>query len=101
MAKILVADDNSNVQKTVALALAELGVEVVSVNNGEAAVRKLAESRPTWSWPTFSCPCETGTKSANTSRRIRASRTCPWCCWWERLIRWMNAKRSASAPMEF
>lgn len=41
MAKILVADDNSNVQKTVALALAELGVEVVSVNNGEAAVRKL------------------------------------------------------------
>ncbi len=41
MAKILVADDNSNVQKTVALALAELGVEVASVNNGEAAVRKL------------------------------------------------------------
>jgi len=46
VAKILVADDNSNVQKTVALALAELGVEVVSVNNGEAAVRKLAEVSP-------------------------------------------------------
>lgn len=46
MAKILVADDNSNVQKTVALALAELGVEVVSVNNGEAAVRKLAAFSP-------------------------------------------------------
>ena len=59
MAKILVADDNSNVQKTVTLALADLGVEVVAVNNGEAAVRKLAEFRPTWSWPTFSCPCET------------------------------------------
>ncbi len=46
MAKILVADDNSNVQKTVALALAELGVEVVSVSNGEAAVRKLGEMTP-------------------------------------------------------
>jgi CheY-like chemotaxis protein len=46
VAKILVADDNSSVQKTVALALAELGVEVVSVNNGEAAVRKLADFSP-------------------------------------------------------
>lgn len=46
MAKILVADDNSNVQKTVALALADLGVEVVSVNNGEAAVRKLSGYMP-------------------------------------------------------
>ena len=46
MAKILVADDNSNVQKTMALALADLGVEVVSVNNGEAAVRKLADVSP-------------------------------------------------------
>jgi CheY-like chemotaxis protein len=46
VAKILVADDNSNVQKTMALALADLGVEVVSVNNGEAAVRKLADIAP-------------------------------------------------------
>jgi CheY-like chemotaxis protein len=46
VAKILVADDNSNVQKTVALALAELGVEVISVSNGEAAVRKLGELTP-------------------------------------------------------
>src|ERR1700686_739973 len=46
VAKILVADDNSNVQKTVTLALAELGVEVVSVNNGEAAVRKLSDFSP-------------------------------------------------------
>lgn len=46
MAKILVADDNSNVQKTVALALADLGVDVVAVNNGEAAVRKLADISP-------------------------------------------------------
>src|SRR6195256_1075546 len=46
VAKILVADDNSNVQKTMALALADLGVEVISVNNGEAAVRKLAEISP-------------------------------------------------------
>ena len=46
MARILVADDNSNVQKTVTLALAGLGMEVVSVNNGEAAVRKLASFAP-------------------------------------------------------
>lgn len=46
MAKILVADDNSNVQKTVALALADLGVEVIAVNNGEAAVRKIPDSFP-------------------------------------------------------
>ena len=46
MAKILVADDNSNVQKTVALALSELGVDVVSVNNGDAAVKKLADISP-------------------------------------------------------
>jgi CheY-like chemotaxis protein len=46
VAKILVADDNSNVQKTVILALAELGVEVVAVNNGDAAVRKLADVSP-------------------------------------------------------
>src|SRR3977135_3733470 len=46
VAKILVADDNSNVQKTMALALADLGVEVISVNNGEAAVLKLADVFP-------------------------------------------------------
>ncbi len=46
MAKILVADDNSNVQKTVALALADLGVEVVAVNNGDAAVKRLADVAP-------------------------------------------------------
>jgi CheY-like chemotaxis protein len=46
VAKILVADDNSNVQKTVTLALTDLGVEVVAVNNGEAAVRKLADISP-------------------------------------------------------
>jgi len=46
VAKILVADDNSNVQKTVALALADLGVDVISVNNGDAAVRKLADISP-------------------------------------------------------
>jgi len=46
VAKILVADDNSNVQKTVTLALVDLGVEVVAVNNGDAAVRKLADVMP-------------------------------------------------------
>src|SRR5258708_9080405 len=46
VAKILVADDNSNVKKPMALELADLGVEVVSVNTGEAAVRKLADVSP-------------------------------------------------------
>ncbi len=43
---ILVADDNSNIQKMVTLALQELGIHVVAVGNGEAAVRKLAEVTP-------------------------------------------------------
>jgi CheY-like chemotaxis protein len=44
--RILVADDNSNIHRTVALALKESGVEVVAVGNGEAAVRKVAEVKP-------------------------------------------------------
>jgi len=43
---ILVADDNSNIQKMVGIALKDQGVEVIAVGNGEAAVRKLAESVP-------------------------------------------------------
>lgn len=46
MAKILVADDNSNVQKTVALALSDLGLDIIAVNNGDAAIRKLADVSP-------------------------------------------------------
>jgi CheY-like chemotaxis protein len=46
VAKILVADDNSNIQKMVGLALKDQGIEVVAVGNGEAAVRKITEIRP-------------------------------------------------------
>lgn len=46
MPKILIADDNSNVQKTVALVFQERGVEVVSVGNGEAAVRRIPDLDP-------------------------------------------------------
>jgi CheY-like chemotaxis protein len=46
VAKILVADDNSNIQKMVGLALKEQGIEVVAVGNGEAAVRKISDIRP-------------------------------------------------------
>jgi CheY-like chemotaxis protein len=46
VAKILVADDNSNIQKMVGLALKDHGIEVVAVGNGEAAVRKIADVRP-------------------------------------------------------
>ncbi len=46
MTRILVADDNSNIQKMAALALKGAGVEVIAVGNGEAAVRKLPELQP-------------------------------------------------------
>jgi CheY-like chemotaxis protein len=46
VAKILVADDNSNIQKMVGLALKDHGIEVVAVGNGEAAVRKISDIRP-------------------------------------------------------
>lgn len=46
MAKILVADDNSNIQKMVGLALKDQGIDVVAVGNGEAAVRKISDMRP-------------------------------------------------------
>src|SRR5258708_6420069 len=44
--KILVADDNSNIQKMVGLALKDQGIDVVAVGNGEAAVRKIADIKP-------------------------------------------------------
>ncbi len=46
MPKILVADDNSNIQKMVTLALAEHHMEVVAVGNGEVAVRRLPDVKP-------------------------------------------------------
>jgi CheY-like chemotaxis protein len=46
VAKILVADDNSNIQKMVVLALKDQGIEVVAVGNGEAAVRKISDLKP-------------------------------------------------------
>ena len=46
MATILVADDNSNIQKMVGLALKDQGIEVIAVGNGEAAVRKIPDVRP-------------------------------------------------------
>src|ERR1700716_1022900 len=46
VAKILVADNNSNIQKMVGLALKDQGIDVVAVGNGEAAVRKISDIRP-------------------------------------------------------
>ena len=43
MPRILVADDNSNIQKMVALALKGEGIDVIAVGNGDAAVRKMPE----------------------------------------------------------
>jgi len=44
--RILVADDNSNIQKMVALAFQDHGIEVIAVGNGEAAVRKMPDLNP-------------------------------------------------------
>lgn len=46
MPRILVADDNSNIQKMVALALKDEGIDVVAVGNGEAAIRRIPDLRP-------------------------------------------------------
>ena len=46
MPRILVADDNTNIQKMVALAFEERGIDVVSVGNGEAAVRRIPDLAP-------------------------------------------------------
>ena len=43
---ILVADDNTSIQRTVALAFEKRGINVISVGNGEAAVRRLADLGP-------------------------------------------------------
>lgn len=43
---ILVADDNSNIQKMVTLAFKGEGIDVVAVGNGEAAVKKAIEIVP-------------------------------------------------------
>lgn len=43
---VLIADDSSNIQKIVTSALQEEGIEVVSVGNGEAAVRKIPDLQP-------------------------------------------------------
>jgi CheY-like chemotaxis protein len=42
----LVADDNANIQKMVMLAFQERGIDVTSVGNGEAAVRRLPDLNP-------------------------------------------------------
>jgi CheY-like chemotaxis protein len=44
--KILVADDNANIQKMVVLSFEDRGIQVVTVGNGEAAVRRIPELKP-------------------------------------------------------
>ena len=66
MARILVADDNSNIQKMVALALKDQGIDVVAVGNGEAAVRKISDIRRIWCLRMCSCRCATDMRFAST-----------------------------------
>jgi CheY-like chemotaxis protein len=44
--RILVADDNTNIQKMVALAFQDRGIDVTAVGNGEAAVRRIPDLNP-------------------------------------------------------
>jgi len=44
--KILVADDNANIQKMVSLSFEDRGIHVVAVGNGEAAVRRIPDLQP-------------------------------------------------------
>jgi len=60
VAKILVADDNSNIQKMVVLALKDQGIEVVAVGNGEAAVRKISDLKPDLVLADIFMPVRTG-----------------------------------------
>src|SRR5436190_59312 len=44
--KILLADDSITIQKVVNLTFADEGIDVVAVNNGDVAERKMDEVRP-------------------------------------------------------
>src|SRR5277367_4430255 len=44
--RILVADNNTNIQRMVALAFHDRGIEVTAVGNGEAAVRRMPDLNP-------------------------------------------------------
>jgi CheY-like chemotaxis protein len=44
--RILVADDNTNIQKMVTLAFQDRGIDVTCVGNGEAAVRRMPDLNP-------------------------------------------------------
>lgn len=46
MPKILVADDNANIQKMVSLSFEDRGIQVIAVGNGEAAVRRIPDLQP-------------------------------------------------------
>ena len=46
MPRIMIADDNTNIQKMVVLAFEERGISVIAVGNGEAAVRRLPDANP-------------------------------------------------------
>src|SRR4029077_4639633 len=44
--RIMIADDNTNIQKMVVLAFEERGISVIAVGSGEAAVRRLPDANP-------------------------------------------------------
>src|ERR1700741_5204382 len=44
--KILLADDSITIQKVVNLTFADEGIDVVAVNNGDVAERRMAEVKP-------------------------------------------------------
>jgi PleD family two-component response regulator len=63
--KILLADDSVTAQNMGRKILADAGYEVVTVNNGSAALKKIAELKPDLLFSTFTCPATAGWKFAN------------------------------------
>jgi len=101
VAKILVADDNSNIQKMVGLALKDQGIEVVAVGNGEAAVRKISDIHPDLVLADVFMPVRNGYEVCRYVKEDPTLSHIPVILLVGRLIRWMSRKPSAWARTAF
>src|SRR6266403_2273252 len=81
VARILVADDNSNIQRMVGLALKDQGIDVVAVGNGEAAVRKISDIIPDLVLADVFMPGRDRWHSAICWRHRRRRKTKIWHTW--------------------
>lgn len=77
MPTILIADDNSNIQKMVALAFKNEGIDVVAVGNGEAAIRKAVEIMPNLVLADIFMPVRNGYEVCETLKQDSRSAEIP------------------------